>query len=260
MKNNLSKQIEYFTFEKFGFSSIPHGFFTRNGGISPVPWNSLNLSTSGGDSRENVVENRKRVFDSIERPVESLYDAWQVHGTTIIQVNEPRGLDNSPQKADGLVTNKANVTLFMRFADCVPILLFDPINHVIGIFHAGWKGTLDKIVGKGVKVFCDTYHSEAKNIIAGIGPSICSNHYIIREDVASKVEEVFKTRVGEVLSHDEGNLHFDLAKSNQIILLDAGVSKIENSNICTACDTGKWFSHRAEKGSTGRFGAFVGLQ
>ncbi len=200
MKNSQVNGIEIFSFEMFGFSNIPHGFFTRNGGISPAPWNSLNLSTSGGDSRENVIENRKRVFEAIRRPVDSLYDAWQVHGTKIIRVNEPRGLNNSPQKADGLVTNNENVTLFMRFADCVPIVLFDQINGVTGIFHAGWKGTLDKIVERGVNEFCDTYHSKTKNIIAGIGPSICEEHYVIREDVASLVERVFKVRAGEVLT------------------------------------------------------------
>lgn len=260
MKNNQSNGIEIFSFEQFGFSNVLHGFFTRNGGISPTPWKSLNLSTSGGDSRENVVENRRRIFEAIERPVESLYDAWQVHGTKILQVIEPRGLDNSPQRADGLVTNKINVTLFMRFADCVPIILLDPMNGVIGIFHAGWKGTLDKIIEKGVKVFCDTYHSETKNIIAGIGPSICSNHYVIREDVASKVKKVFKAKAGQVLTYTKSNLHFNLGIANQIILQETGVSKIENSNLCTACDTERWFSHRAENCATGRFGAFVVLQ
>ncbi len=259
MKNNQSNGIEEFSFEQFGFSEIPHGFFTRNGGVSPSPWQSLNLSTTGGDSRENVIENRKRIFKVIKRPVDSLFDAWQVHGNNIIQVIEPRGLENKPQKADGLVTDKADITLFMRFADCVPILLFDPINGVIGIFHAGWKGTLRKIVSRGVKVFIDRYHSNTSDIVAGIGPSICADHYEIKEDVAQIVEKTFKKKSDEVLTYSKSGIHFNLSKANQIILQESGVNKVEKSKICTACDTVKWFSHRAENGATGRFGAYIAL-
>ena len=192
--------------------------------------------------------------------MDSLFDAWQVHGNKIIQVIEPRGLENSPQKADGLVTDKANVTLFMRFADCVPILLFDPIRGVVGIFHAGWKGTLRKIASQGVKAFIESYHSNLNHIVAGIGPSICAEHYEIKDDVAQIVEKTFKKKTDEVLTTSESGIYFNLAKANQIILQESGVTKIENSNICTACDTGKWFSHRAENGATGRFGAYIAVQ
>jgi YfiH family protein len=260
MKNSQSNGIEQFAFEKFGFSNIPHGFFTRNGGISPAPWRSLNLSTTGGDSRENVIENRKRIFEIINRPVDSLFDAWQVHGNRIIQVNQPRGLKNFPEKADGLVTNKESITLFLRFADCVPILLYDPVKSVVGILHAGWKGTLRKIVKRGVNVFRDDYNSNVNDIVAGIGPSICAAHYEIKDDVATLVRKTFKTRTDDVLSASKSGIHFDLAKANQIILQQSGITKIEFSDICTACDTRKWFSHRAENGATGRFGAYIAVQ
>jgi hypothetical protein len=259
MKNNQLNGLEVFSFEQFGFSKIPHGFFTRNGGISPAPWKTLNLSTTGGDSRDNVIENRRRIFEVIQRPLDSLFDAWQVHGSKIIQVNSPRGLENFPDKADGLITDKANLTLFMRFADCVPILLFDPSIGVVGIFHAGWKGTLRKIVGQGVKVFREIYHSKSNDIVAGIGPCICAEHYVIKDDVAQIVEKTFKKRTDEVLTNSKNDIHFNLTKANQIILQDSGVTKIEESNICTACDTGKWFSHRAENGATGRFGAYIAV-
>lgn len=259
MKNNQIGGLEYYSFEQFGFSKIPHGFFTRNGGISPKPFNSLNLSTTGGDSRENVVENRQRIFTALKRPVESLYDAWQVHGNRIIQVDAPRGLDNAPQKADGLVTGKSDITLFMRFADCVPILLYDPVQKVAGIFHAGWKGTLSKIVVKAIRKFTLSFLSQPGDIIAGIGPCICADHYQIKEDVSSKVEIVFKTETNRVLKNISGEIHFDLGKANEILLRQAGVRKIENSNICTACNTANWFSHRVENGSTGRFGAYIAL-
>jgi hypothetical protein len=260
MKNNQINGIEVFSFEQFGFPKIPHGFFTRNGGISPAPWGSLNLSTTGGDSRENVIENRKRIFQIINRPVDSLFDAWQVHGNKIIQVNQPRGLDNPPEKADGLVTNGGSITLFMRFADCVPILLYDPVKGVVGIFHAGWKGTLRKIVNRGVKVFREDYNSNTDDIVAGIGPSICAEHYVIKDDVATLVRKTFKTETAEVLTTSKSGIHLNLAKANQIILQQSGVKKIEFSNICTACDTGKWFSHRSESGATGRFGAYIAVQ
>ena len=259
MKNIKLNGLEYFKFEKFGFNNLSQGFFTRNGGISPEPWNSLNLSTTGGDSRENVIENRKRIFDCINRDVNSLYDTWQVHGTKILNISSPRELDKQPLKVDGIVTDNPQVTLMMRFADCVPILIYDPEKKIIGLIHAGWKGTVNNIVSKAVAICLEKYGCEPGNLVAGIGPCICHEHYIIREDVAKEVRKAFKIQSMEVLNTKFDGIHFDLIMANRILLERSGVKNIEESGMCTACDTGSWFSHRAEHGSTGRFGAFITL-
>lgn len=260
MDKLTSNSLEYYIFNKGGISAVPHGFFTRNGGISPKPWDTLNLSTTGGDSKENVVENRKRIFEAISRPVESLFDTWQIHGNKIINAVLPRGLENGPQKADGIITQSKEITLFMRFADCVPILFFDPKKKVIGIAHAGWRGTVNKIAEKVVLRMVHEYGCEMDGISAGIGPCICKQHYIVKEDVLGIVKNKFSMDWQKLISRDNVNFHFDLQKTNKLILEQLGLTDISLSNLCTACNITEWYSHRAENGSTGRFGVYIGLK
>lgn len=260
MKKVNSKGLDFYCFEQEPFSKITHGFVTRNGGVSPEPWDSLNLSTTGGDSKENVIENRKRIFESIGRPVESIYDTWQIHSSRIIDTHTQRGLDNEPEKADGIITSQSEVTLFMRFADCVPVLFYDPIKHVIGLAHAGWKGTVNKIVVKMIKTMVKNYGSIPADIKAGLGPCICRKHYKIKEDVLLKVQKRFPNDWQQIISYDDESIHFDLTLANKILLEKEGLSEIFVSNLCTACNTEEWYSHRAESGATGRFGAFIAIE
>ncbi len=259
MNKNYGNGLVYYGFVHGGISSVAHGFFTRNGGVSPEPWNSLNLSTTGGDSTENVIENRKRIFKAISRPVESLYDTWQVHGNKIIIAKNPRGIENEPPKADGIITQKKEVTLFMRFADCVPLLFFDPKKMVIGIAHAGWRGTVNKIVEKIINKMVSEYGCDVKTISAGIGPCICKKHYNIKEDVLSIVQKNFPNNWQNIVSREKDSFHFDLQETNKIILEQLGLTDISLANLCTACNTTEWYSHRAENGATGRFGVFIGM-
>jgi copper oxidase (laccase) domain-containing protein len=134
--------LRYFTFDLFDQHGLIHGLFTRHGGVSPAPWDSLNLGGTVGDERANVIENRRRLFEALDRPVESIFDSWQVHGREVICVDRPRPLDAPHPKADAILTDRPEITLFMRFADCVPILLYDPVRRVAGMVHAGWQGTV----------------------------------------------------------------------------------------------------------------------
>ncbi len=252
--------LEYYAFEEKPFKEIPHGFFTRTGGVSPEPWNSLNLSTTAGDSAANVVENRRRIFAAINRPEDSLYDTWQVHSNRIIIAEKPRGLHNNPIQADGIVTQNPEITLFMRFADCAPILFFDPSRQVIGIAHAGWKGTVNGIAAKMISTMVSRWGSQPAAISVGIGPCICREHYLIREDVLAEVKSKFPEFWQSVIYEDNLGIHFDLPRANQELLQRSGVKDIHLSNLCTAGDTTRWFSHRAEHGATGRFGAAVSLR
>lgn len=260
MDKHGNNGICYYTFGQNGISSVPHGFFTRLGGVSPDHWKSLNLSTTGGDSVENVIENRRRIFQVLDRPVESIYDTWQVHGTKIINAQSPRGLENTPIKADGIITNNKSLTLFMRFADCVPLLFFDPYKKVIGIAHAGWKGTVNQIGAKMVKRMSALYGCIPKNISAGIGPSICRHHYLVKEDVLNNVKQELPNYWEQLISKEGDGFHLDLQLTNKLILENEGLTDIEISPICTACNTDEWFSHRAEHGATGRFGTFIALE
>lgn len=231
----------------------------RHGGVSPVPWKSLNLGGSNGDLRENVIENRKRIFNKLSKPVATLFDVWQVHSDTVVHVKHPRPFDEEQIKADALLTNKKEVTLFMRFADCVPVFLYDPMKQVVGMVHAGWQGTVKQIVRKAIQEMLLIYDCRPKDIIAGIGPSICVHHYEIGQDVVQHVIRFLGAEGVRSLVSKNGNIHFDLQHANFLQLKDAGLTQIEQSGVCTACDVNNWFSHRAEKGKTGRMGALIAL-
>jgi len=254
-KNNL----EFYQFDLFSGLNLIHGLFTRKGGVSPQPWASLNLGGTTGDSRENIIENRKRIFDLMERPVESIFDSWQVHGTQVIFPEAPRPLDGLHEKADILITDRRDITLFMRFADCVPVMLYDPKKRVIGLIHAGWQGTV-KLAGKvAVEAMSQRYGCSPENIFAGIGPSIGPEDYEIGKDVEAAVAASFAGDSARLIRHENGRMYLDLWKANQIALERAGVMQIEIAGISTANDISRWYSHRAEKGATGRFGAFLAL-
>ena len=117
--------LRFLTFESFPKEKVDHGVFSRNRGISPNSFSSLNVGESAGDSRENVVENRKRIFQVFGKPVESIYDVWQIHSNFVSFSDKPRILDSEHEKADAIFTNSKDVSLFMQFADCVPILIYD---------------------------------------------------------------------------------------------------------------------------------------
>jgi YfiH family protein len=148
----------------------------------------------------------------------------------------------------------------MRFADCVPILLYDPENSVVGIVHAGWQGTVKKIVQATVQKMVENYGSEPVEIRAVIGPSISAHHYEVGPEVVHQVHDAFGKTAEHLLPSQNGSPHFDLWRANQHLLEQAGVEKIEISGLCTACLPDDWYSHRGEAGKTGRFGALIALR
>lgn len=251
--------LRFFSFGSLPTSEIVQGIFTRQGGVSPEHWHSLNLGGLNGDSRANIIENRRRIFETMQRDVNSIFDVWQVHGITTACADRPRPLNAPHQKADIILTDKPEITLFMRFADCVPIFLYDPIQRVIGIVHAGWLGTVKKAAGQAVRQMAAVYGCLPANIIAGIGPSIGPHHYEVGEDVVRSVKSAFIEDSFRLLQEINGSYFFDLWSANRLNLEHEGVKTIETAEICTACNTSDWYSHRAEQGKTGRFGALLAM-
>ena len=252
-------KLRFYQFNSFPDNQVKQGVFTRHGGVSPHPWKSLNLGGTVGDERKNIVENRKSLFDSINQTVESLYDVWQVHSDIVVKVEKPRGLSNEPVKADAIITNNPHVTLFMRFADCVPILIYDPVMSVVGMVHAGWEGTVKKIASITIQAMQEQFGCKPQDILAGIGPSICVRHYEVKQDVGNKVRMAFGSESSSILVEETNKVYFDLWRANELSLRNSGVKNIEISGICTACNLDDWYSHRGENGVTGRFGAILAL-
>ena len=163
---------------------------------------------------------------------------------------------------DAMLTNVAGICLMILVADCVPILLFDPRKKAIGVVHAGWKGTLKGIAKHTVETMETTFGSSAKDIIAGIGPSIGPCCYKVGPEVISQAKSVLHPANEYIINESEGGAgYLDLKKANLDQLLYAGLEEknIETTSLCTFHNPGLLFSYRYHKGYTGRFGAGISL-
>lgn len=254
-------KLRIYQFDIFDPGLTTQAAFTRSGGTSSGHYASLNVGATVGDDLQNVDQNRRIIFESVQRPYTSLSDSWLVHGTKTLIYEEPRNreIDSPPQKADIILTDNPEVTLFMRYADCTPVLLHDPINKVIGLVHAGWRGTVEKVAQKAVEAMKSRFGSNPAQMLAAVGPSIGPEKYEVGTEVIEAVEAQFSAYTGELLPKYGNSTHFDLWRANQLVLEDSGVKNIEISGICTGSHLDDWFSHRVESGNTGRFGVLFGL-
>ena len=251
--------IKYYRFEALENQGLYHGVFTRHGGFSPTPWQSMNFGASVGDELPRVLQNRETALSALNLKPESVFELYQVHSSKIVITDRPLSPNEAHIKADAILTNRPNVTLMMRFADCVPILLFDPLNRAIGIVHAGWMGTVGQIAKKTLLGMIDNYGTNPNDVVAAIGPSIGPDHYSIGGEVLDRIYASFGEKAEQLISNHDGKSHLDLWKANQAILCEVGVKNIEISGICTCCNLNDWYSHRGEHGETGRFGVVFGL-
>ncbi|MCJ7735187.1 MAG: peptidoglycan editing factor PgeF [Anaerolineales bacterium] len=248
--------LKIFQFLSLMAPEITQGVFSRQGGSSPKPWHSLNLGGTVGDDPQNIKSNLEALLSALSYSPAQLAQIRQIHSASVIYVDKPM---NAELQGDAMITDKPNLLLLMRFADCVPILFFDPVQHAVGIAHAGWQGTIKEIPLNTVKAMGTHFGSDPANLLTAIGPSIGPDHYEIGDDVAREVKRVFPDHIGDILKSDGDGLKLDLWKANQISLNKAGVNQIEIAEICTGCQVNDWFSHRAENGKTGRFAAVIGL-
>ncbi|NKQ34147.1 MAG: peptidoglycan editing factor PgeF [Chloroflexi bacterium] len=257
MKQLQNNGLLYFQFETFPENGrIQHAIFSRRGGVSPPPYDSLNLSVSVPDDDERVYANRRRAYGLFGRDTDSVVHAHLVHGNHVVRVTQA---DNqSWPLGDALITNEPGCGLTMNYADCTPIFLYDPVNQAIGLGHAGWQGAVKDLPGAMVRAMQREFGSAPADLLAGIGPTIGWAQYEVAEPLVSQVQESF-ANWPELLrvpsGPGNGRYHFDLALANDGRLTAAGVRQIELSGLYTASRTDLFFSHRAEKGKTGRFGA-----
>ncbi len=258
MQRMTDAGLPYFQFETFPQGQT-HAVFTRLGGVSDPPFASLNLSSSVADSGANLRINRQRAYGALGYETETLVHAHLVHGAGVARVTSAQG-GQVAGEVDGLITDEAGCGLAMNYADCAPILLVDPQRGAIGLGHAGWQGAVKGLPGAMVRAMTAAFGSDPRDLIAGIGPCIGPCCYEVGEPVISAVRAAFADGDALLLSRPDGRRpHFDLAAANYEDLWRAGVRQVENAGICTACRTDLFFSHRAEKGETGRFGVLLAL-
>lgn len=255
------QDLVYYQFDQFAQNrqGLVHGCFTRLGGVSRPPWQSLNTGHTVGDDLDDVRENHERICKALGIRRADLVSPHQVHSAVVRGV-DARDRGKVCEQTDALVTDTPGVYLMLRFADCVPVLFFDPVRRVVGLAHAGWRGTVANIARATVQRMVEAYGCQPEDIRAGIGASIGPCCYEVGDEVVDAVRDAFPDAPHLLSRQASGRWHFDLWAANQYQLAQAGLVSIEVSRLCTACQTDEWFSHRAEKGRTGRLAAVIGLK
>jgi polyphenol oxidase len=273
-------------------SWLVHGFSTRNGGASTCySGRSLNLGFTQHDKRTNVEQNRRRLLLTLGASTGKGANAttWplitlrQIHSDLIHVITTPTA---QPLVGDGLVTNAPGIALGVQTADCFPVLLIDKKNRAVGAFHAGWRGTVQRIAEKGLGLMRHEYGTRPEDVLAAIGPGIQECCYEVGEELKANFESQFGYAQELFRDSQESDpvrqkypmlfmnqrapghgdlclkLFLDLSKANRRQLIAAGVPEknISAHKDCTSCDPKKFFSHRAEKGNTGRMMAIVGIR
>lgn len=247
---------------------VEHGFTTRSGGVSKGEFASLNLSYTRGDEKACVDENFRRTAAALHADVADFILTDQTHTTNVRWVTgQDRGKgvlrERGYRDVDGLVTDEAGIVLSAFFADCVPLYFVDPVHRAIGLSHSGWRGTIGRMGLATIQAMQAAFATRPQDLFCAIGPSICQSCYEVSEDVAAAFMEEFPD-AGEALCYPaEGNgkYQLNLWKANELVLLQAGVlpQRIAVTDICTCCNPGLLFSHRASKGRRGNLGAFLKL-
>lgn len=254
--------IVFFEFESLaGYGRIRHAVFSRQGGISSAPFDSLNLSVSVADTKERVYANRRHAYGLFGRDTDSVVHAHLVHGNAVARVTQANN-GTWVEHVDGIVTNELGCALTMNFADCTPIFLYDPVQQAIGLGHAGWKGSVVDLPGAMVRKMEAEFGSKPADLLACVGPSISWEMYEVDEPLVGEVQAGFVNwalLLQRVDGGGNGRFHYNLPLANKVRLEQAGVTQIELSGLCTASNTDLFFSHRAEKGKTGRFGTIFVL-
>lgn len=244
---------------------LPHGFSTRQGGVSPAPWDSLNLRPGCGDAPENVAENYRRFCGTIGAESERAVLARQVHETTVrpcTVADAGKGLlRERDYTADALITNEPNLPLLVFSADCGVILLQDPIHGAIGAVHAGWRGCAGGILEKTVREMHRLYGSEPAQMLAALGPCIGQCCFETDGDVPEAMLAALGADAEPYLERRGPKWHVDLAGLNRQWLLRTGLvpDHIDVSDLCTACRPDLFWSHRKMGEARGVQSALIAL-
>ena len=231
-------------------SSVRHGFSTRLGGVSPAPWDSLNLRPGMGDGREAMLENYRRFCACLGVEPEHTVLSRQVHETTVRACTTDdagKGLfRDRDYSADALITNTPGLTLFVFSADCGTILLHDPDTNAVGAIHAGWRGCARGIVEKTVQELERLYGAKAANLRAALGPCIGQCCFETNSDVPDAMRAALGETAAPYLAQHGPKWHVDLEGLNRQWLLRAGVlaKHIDTAGLCTACRPDWFWSHR----------------
>ncbi len=254
----IKKTVNKIPFFVSTMLSCPHAFSTRLGGVSTQPHLfSMNLGENRGDDPACVKENFRRILLAANLP-QTYVSAIQIHSKEILYAAEPFA---GKPSCDGFYTDQENLTLCVKIADCVPILLYDPQAKTAAALHAGWRGSAQNIAGMGV-LKMKNLGADEKNIRAAIGPSIGRCCFGVRQDFIDEFSALVGADTAKNFIFEGPNQpHADLKALNKHFLMEAGVAEehIDVCPLCTCCDPTLFFSHRASHGLRGTMAALIAL-
>lgn len=258
--------VVYLTFPKLDKAGgVTAAFSTRLGGVSTGDQSSMSFGLSLGDKRENVLENYRIFCEAIGVDCKKVVLAHQTHTANIKKVTKEdigKGIfkERNYNDIDGLVTNEPGIVLVTQYADCTPLLFFDPVERIAATSHGGWRGTVGEIALKTVEIMVKDYGSNPKDIICAIGPNISKCCYEVDDPVIEEINKL--TYLDKSLCYyakGGGKYMLDLKETNRQILLHAGIKEenIDVADLCTCCNSDVFHSHRATKGKRGTLAAMI---
>jgi polyphenol oxidase len=234
---------------------------TRSGGTSIGEYSSLNLSMKVGDDVLSVSENRRRLAETLGLQEQQLFYPDQCHTDRVKEIAKTN-LTVDLTSTDGLVTCDKGICLCVLAADCVPILLFDPVQHIVAALHAGWRGTYERIVSRAIEQMARTYTSKPEHILACIGPAISQKNYEVGDEVSAFFNILFSHHPAIIWKNPQtGRDHIDLQGANRILMHTAGLldEHIEIIDLCTFSNPDILFSARRDGHQCGRFASGIFL-
>jgi len=238
-------------------STIHHIFTTRHGGVSTAPYSSNNVAFHVGDDRHDVNTNHARLARELDYDLSRLVHMRQIHSDKIIIVRDEHMFTNPPE-CDAIMTDQTGIPLMVMTADCTPILLYDPVHHVIAAVHAGRVGAFKAIAAKTIQKMQTVFSSDPTEIKAVLGPSIHRCCYEVGKVVANEAD---KNGFGYAISSNTGRYYLDVNRIIKRQLETASVlqENIEELNLCTSCQHETFFSYRADHQQTGRMAGVIML-
>lgn len=255
------------------FQGCSHGISTRRGGVSPEPYASLNMGLSTGDAEDNVITNREILLHALGVSRDATAVGRFAHGNEVsiirgegrntrlehVPVREGSRRTEPIFRSDAVISDVPGMHFLLTFADCVPLLFFDTRQGTVGAAHAGWRGTAKGIGPAVVHQMEDTFGTTVSDLRVGIGPSIGPCCYSVQRNV---VDTFHHNGFEPDVQQSDGEVYLDLWSTNEKQLRDSGVpgESIENPRLCTSCNVGTFYSHRAEGGRTGRFALCIGCR
>lgn len=251
--------IVTYRFENLAVEGLVHAVFTRLGGVSQGPFASLNVGHDVGDDPEAVAENHTRVYAHLGVSADCVASPQQVHGNRVMLVAARDGGRLFPN-TDGLLTAAPGVALLLRFADCQPILLYDPVHHAVGLIHAGWRGVAQGIARRAVEMMQEAFGTRPHELMAGLGPAIGPCCYTVGHNVAAAMGYALSNWDQVMSLEGDDQWRLDLSAANTQQLSAVGVQAIEDACLCTACHQDEFYSHRGDNGRTGRFAVAAYLE